>query len=587
MASLQRDRKKRVSGKFCVAGGPGNISCNNTSLTKDISMHTFPSDDILKRKWTQFVQKHRPGFKPSQTSVLCSVHFDKHCFTRRLDLLDPENVSVEISKNTRLVNGSVPTIDTARQIKKQTDTQDLLTVRDKRMIMRKVLEPASMPSTATGHMNSACKSTDDTNPTTNDVSMSSSNSLVNMDATTSVPDTDSTTDIVMEEIISNQPSAGNNQKDSLSTPILCEKCSKKSLAIRRLQKNNSYLRRTAQNLREHLNLSCNGDSTETTEDESDSTETTEDESESTCHDHDDYLSQKEDTASELGSCTEEECRTDNEDPEWNFEEEFIEGPDDDDEDNEDPCIDTKNTVRVEPGIPAHEEPKFMVFYTMLLNLFTMFCFQCKSDYEEKWDNDYVSAIKEVMLNHSAKEHLKMLKKYQAKIPDPLNRQFDDRVSKAEAICLKYERNKLKTELFPAVNKRRPDVPNDDDKVMHVFPCVAMGKYTCCHLPCKVSVKENHGCNSSTIKSQQMDNWIHFLTASVLKGTIQIVKGDNPSSSCSSDSSLDSSVSAKAASLHYGRSGWRWTFGTHVITGTHLFQQLKYLSKIGQIVSNVV
>ena len=111
-----------------------------------------------------------------------------------------------------------------------------------------------MPSTAIGHMNSACKSTDDTNPTTNDVSMSSSNSLVNMDATTSVPDTDSTTDIVMEEIISNQLSAGNNQKDSLSTPILCEKCSKKSLTIRRLQKNNSYLRRTAQNLRERLNL---------------------------------------------------------------------------------------------------------------------------------------------------------------------------------------------------------------------------------------------------------------------------------------------------------------------------------------------
>ena len=84
--------------------------------------------------------------------------------------------------------------------------------------------------------------------------MSSSNSLVNMDATTSVPDTDSTTDIVMEEIISNQPCAGNNQKDSLSRPILCEKCSMKSLTIRRLQKNNSYLRRTAQNLRERLNL---------------------------------------------------------------------------------------------------------------------------------------------------------------------------------------------------------------------------------------------------------------------------------------------------------------------------------------------
>jgi hypothetical protein len=43
MASLQRDRKKGLVENF----GPGNISCNNTSLTKDISMHTFPSDDIF------------------------------------------------------------------------------------------------------------------------------------------------------------------------------------------------------------------------------------------------------------------------------------------------------------------------------------------------------------------------------------------------------------------------------------------------------------------------------------------------------------------------------------------------------------
>ena len=100
-------------------------------------MHTFPSDDIVKRKWTKFVWKHRPGFKPSQTSVLCSVHFDKDCFTRRFDLLEPENVSAEISKSRRLAKGSVPTIDTARQMKKQADTQDL-TSRDKRMIKRKV-----------------------------------------------------------------------------------------------------------------------------------------------------------------------------------------------------------------------------------------------------------------------------------------------------------------------------------------------------------------------------------------------------------------------------------------------------------------
>lgn len=136
MASVQRDRKRRVSGKFCVAGGKGNISCNNTSLTQGISMHGFPSDNILKRKWTQFVRKHRPGFKPSETSVMCSVHFDKDCFSRRLDLFEPEKVSVEISKSIRLIKGSVPTIDTARQMQKQ-DTQDLM-FRDRRMIKRKV-----------------------------------------------------------------------------------------------------------------------------------------------------------------------------------------------------------------------------------------------------------------------------------------------------------------------------------------------------------------------------------------------------------------------------------------------------------------
>lgn len=59
------------------------------------------------------------------------------------------------------------------------------------------------------------------------------------------------------------------------------------------------------------------------------------------------------------------------------------------------------------------------------------------------------AIREVFLSQSAKDRLKILEKYEAKIPDPLNRQFDNRVLKAEAICRKDERNKLRTELFPA------------------------------------------------------------------------------------------------------------------------------------------
>lgn len=75
----------------------------------------------------------------SHLKRLCCVwvNLDKDCFTRRFDLLEPENVSAEISKSRRLAKGSVPTIDTARQMKKQADTQDL-TSRDKRMIKRKV-----------------------------------------------------------------------------------------------------------------------------------------------------------------------------------------------------------------------------------------------------------------------------------------------------------------------------------------------------------------------------------------------------------------------------------------------------------------
>lgn len=33
--------------------------------------------------------------------------------------------------------------------------------------------------------------------------------------------------------------------------------------------------------------------------------------------------------------------------------------------------------RVEPSTPSYDEPKFIVFFSMLLSLFTMFCFKCK------------------------------------------------------------------------------------------------------------------------------------------------------------------------------------------------------------------
>ena len=39
---MATERKKHKSGKFCVAGGPGLVSCKNTTYTEGISMHLIP-----------------------------------------------------------------------------------------------------------------------------------------------------------------------------------------------------------------------------------------------------------------------------------------------------------------------------------------------------------------------------------------------------------------------------------------------------------------------------------------------------------------------------------------------------------------
>ena len=43
------------------------------------------------------------------------------------------------------------------------------------------------------------------------------------------------------------------------------------------------------------------------------------------------------------------------------------------------CIIILFTFSVEPGTSPQDEPKFVVFYSMLLSLFSLFCFNCKAD----------------------------------------------------------------------------------------------------------------------------------------------------------------------------------------------------------------
>ena len=83
---LKRPKKKSLR-KYCVAGGPGNVSCTNNSRTEGISMLVFRRDDVtLSRKTVPFVRRHRAKWQPEKTSVLCSVYFKLSDFEQRHDV---------------------------------------------------------------------------------------------------------------------------------------------------------------------------------------------------------------------------------------------------------------------------------------------------------------------------------------------------------------------------------------------------------------------------------------------------------------------------------------------------------------------
>ena len=62
--------------------------------------------------------------------------------------------------------------------------------------------------------------------------------------------------------------------------------------------------------------------------------------------------------------------------------------------------------------------------------------------------DYVADIRKVLFSMSADACGQRLMKYEAMIPEPLNRQFPNRETKDEAVNRKQQRNKLRAQLFP-------------------------------------------------------------------------------------------------------------------------------------------
>ena len=118
--------KKRISGKYCVAGGPGNVSCKNNFKTEGVSMHMFPQEDAIREKWVRFVRRHQANWQPSKTSVLCSVHFDASDFEQRLGL----NLGGAESFKTKrwLKKSAVPSKDCVEQ------QENVVTPRERRKV---------------------------------------------------------------------------------------------------------------------------------------------------------------------------------------------------------------------------------------------------------------------------------------------------------------------------------------------------------------------------------------------------------------------------------------------------------------------
>ena len=86
----------------CVA-----VDCN-TKSGMGYSLHGFPQDKVLRKKWVRAVKRQRSNWEgPSSSSQLCSKHFEDHCFVTE-GVRYREAMGVPTMK--RLKPDAVPTI---------------------------------------------------------------------------------------------------------------------------------------------------------------------------------------------------------------------------------------------------------------------------------------------------------------------------------------------------------------------------------------------------------------------------------------------------------------------------------------------
>lgn len=71
LQKVMAEKKVKRGGTYCVAGGPGKVSCTNSSNIDGVSTHLFTKNEAQRAKWVRFVRTHRPNFTASATSTLC------------------------------------------------------------------------------------------------------------------------------------------------------------------------------------------------------------------------------------------------------------------------------------------------------------------------------------------------------------------------------------------------------------------------------------------------------------------------------------------------------------------------------------
>ena len=107
MASTSKSCE-RFGGQYCAAGLPNGVSCQNGQYTQGKSIHEFPNKAYEKSRHQSllnFVRKHRPNWNSTNSSILCSDHFEESCFARN------RAIGMELGMKMRLKADEIPTID--------------------------------------------------------------------------------------------------------------------------------------------------------------------------------------------------------------------------------------------------------------------------------------------------------------------------------------------------------------------------------------------------------------------------------------------------------------------------------------------